>query len=111
MRSPTGALSRQEADRLHVFLHAVAFVAGFTVVFTLLGSAMGLIGHSLNIYLPMIQKMGALLLVLFALITLGLFRWLARTIEARIDIAPTRRRLRWSASATFSTGCSTPRSG
>jgi cytochrome c-type biogenesis protein len=86
VRSPAGALSRQEADRLHVFLHAVAFVAGFTAVFTLLGSAVGFLGHSLNVYLPVIQKLGALLLVLFALVTLGFFRWLAQTIQARTDI-------------------------
>lgn len=86
VRAPVGAFTAQEADRFHVFLHAVAFVAGFTVVFTLLGSAMGLIGYSLNLYLPLIQKMGALLLFLFALITLGLFRWLAATIQARTDL-------------------------
>jgi cytochrome c-type biogenesis protein len=76
----------QDAGRLVVFAHAVMFVLGFTVVFTLLGAAGGLLGRSLNQYLPFIQKVGALLLVLFALITMGVFSWLARTLRARYDL-------------------------
>lgn len=65
------------SSRLAVFLHALTFVAGFTVVFTLIGSAAGLIGQNLNSYLPMLQSIGAILLVIFGLVTLGVFRWLA----------------------------------
>jgi len=62
-------------SRLTVFLHALTFVIGFTAVFTLIGSAAGLIGQNLNRYLPMLQSIGALLLVIFGLVTLGVFRW------------------------------------
>ncbi len=64
------------SSRLAVFLHALTFVIGFTVVFTLIGSAAGLIGQNLNSYLPMLQNVGAILLVIFGLVTLGVFRWL-----------------------------------
>ena len=77
----------EEGSRLAVFLHALAFVAGFTVVFTLLGSAMGLMGRSLNFYLPAVQRIGAILLVLFGLVTLGVFRWLANTLSRNANLA------------------------
>jgi cytochrome c-type biogenesis protein len=74
------------ASRLHIFLHALAFVLGFGTVFTLLGSAAGLLGQSLNSYLPIIQQLGAIMLVIFALTTLGLFRWAGSQIRRRTDI-------------------------
>ncbi len=84
---PRAQASPVGAGRLHVFMHAVAFVAGFTVVFTLLGSAAGLLGHSLNQYLPVIQRLGAILLIVLGLATLGVFRWLSTSIQSRTDLA------------------------
>ncbi len=75
-----------DGSRLVVFLHALAFVAGFTLVFTLIGSAAGLIGQNLNHYLPAIQRAGAVLLVIFAFVTLGVFRWLVDQISTRTDL-------------------------
>lgn len=76
----------QPSSRLAVFLHALAFVVGFGAVFTLIGSAAGLLGQSLNSYLPYIQRFGALLLIIFALVTLGVFRWLVQRIEQRVNL-------------------------
>jgi cytochrome c-type biogenesis protein len=70
-----------------VFLHAFLFVFGFTLVFVLLGSAAGLLGRSLNPYMPLVQKLGAVLLTLFGLTTLGVFRWLVDRIQRRVDLA------------------------
>ena len=75
-----------QANRLTTFSHAVAFVLGFTVIFTLLGSAIGLLGRSLDPYMPVVQKLGAILLVIFALVTLGVFRWAADTISRRSSL-------------------------
>jgi len=69
--------------RLTVFLHALTFVIGFTAVFTLIGSAAGLIGQSLNLYLPTLQRVGAVLLVIFGLVTLGVFRWAVNVLRER----------------------------
>lgn len=74
------------AARRSVFLHAFFFVLGFTLIFTLLGSAAGLLGCSLNPYMPVIQKLGAVLLLIFGLATLGVFRWLANAIQRRFDV-------------------------
>jgi len=82
------------SGRLHVFLHSVAFVVGFSIVFTLLGSAFGLLGQSADQYsnntlgfsiTEALQKIGAVLLVVFALTTLGVFRWLVNVIDQRTD--------------------------
>ena len=76
----------EDVSRLTIFMHALFFVLGFTFVFTLLGSAAGLLGQSLNLYLPMIQRIGAVLLVIFGLTTLGVFRWLVDRISQMTDV-------------------------
>lgn len=76
-----------DVRRSVVFLHSVAFVLGFTVVFTLMGSAAGLIGRNLSFeLLQTLQRIGALLLVIFALVTLGFFAWLIRKISAATNL-------------------------
>lgn len=84
--APSRQPPRPTVSRVSTFSHAVAFVLGFTVVFTLLGSAFGLMGRSLNQYMPIVQKFGAILLVIFALITLGVFSFLAERLRAKTDI-------------------------
>lgn len=85
-RSVVMEKQRQSASRITVFTHALAFVLGFATVFTLIGSAAGLIGRNLNQYLPTVQAIGAILLVIFALVTLGIFRFLAKWISQVADI-------------------------
>lgn len=79
-------LAPKDVSRWVVFFHAVFFVIGFTLVFTVLGSAAGLLGRSLNQYMPVIQKLGAVLLVIFGLTTLGFFRWLVGQVERRSNM-------------------------
>ena len=69
-----------------IFLHAVAFVFGFGLVFTLLGSAAGLFGQRLTAYEDVLQRFGAILLVVFGLTTLGVFRWLVSRIRQSTDL-------------------------
>jgi len=63
-------------------LHSLAFVIGFGAIFTLLGSAAGLLGQNLNNYLPLIQRLGAVLLAIFGLTTLGIIGWIVNRIRA-----------------------------
>ncbi len=50
------------------FLHAFALVLGFTTVFTLLGASVGLLGgYALYDILPVVTRLGAILLIVFAL--------------------------------------------
>lgn len=75
-------VAEEEVKRSTIFLHSLSFVVGFAFVFTLLGSAAGLLGNSLLQYLPWIQRIGAILLLIFGLITLGVFRWLIDKITS-----------------------------
>lgn len=86
-RSTAQTHTLPQVNRWTTFFHALAFVLGFGIVFTLLGSAAGLLGQSLNPILPLIQRIGAILLVLFGLTTLGVFRYLVRQIEERTDVS------------------------
>ncbi len=45
---PNKVVSPARVTRSTTFLHAVSFVLGFGIVFTLLGSAAGLLGQSLR---------------------------------------------------------------
>lgn len=85
--SAAAAVSNESVPRLTILLHSVAFVIGFSVVFTLLGSAAGLLGRSLFQYQIILQKVGAVLLVIFGLATIGTFRWLANVISQQVDLA------------------------
>jgi len=58
----------QSINSRTTFLHALALVAGFTLVFTLLGASVGLLGNRvLEDFLPLIVRVGSVLLVVFAL--------------------------------------------
>ncbi len=85
--SPRPQTLAQVPPRSTTFLHALAFVLGFTLVFTGLGSAAAFVGQELNRYQEIIQRVGAVLLTVFALVTLGVFQWLAARIRARADLA------------------------
>ncbi len=64
------------------FFHSVTFVLGFALIFTLLGSMVGLVGRSLADLLPTIQKVGAVLLVIFGLVTMGSVQWILDRLRA-----------------------------
>ncbi|MEZ4637482.1 MAG: cytochrome c biogenesis protein CcdA [Caldilineaceae bacterium] len=84
---PKKTATSKPVSRSTTFLHAVAFVVGFGIVFTLIfGPLVVLLGHGLNQYLPLLQKFGAVLLFVFALVTLGVFRWLVNFISSRADL-------------------------
>ena len=73
--------------RSSTFFHSLAFVIGFGAVFTLLGSAAGLLGQNLNKYLPLIQQLGAILLTIFGLTTIGLLGWIVNRVQAKERLA------------------------
>lgn len=65
-------------SRVSVFLHSLAFVLGFSVIFTLLGVVAGAIGLTISDWL---QRVGAVLLLFLALTTMGVFRWLVEKLQ------------------------------
>lgn len=74
----------QATPRHVVFLHSLFFVLGFTIVFTLSGAAFGLFGRAID--QQFLMQVGAIVLTIFALATLGLFRLLVRVISEQVDL-------------------------
>lgn len=82
----TAAESATRGARLVTLAHAIAFVLGFGLVFVTLGSAAGLLGRVLAPLMPIIVRIGGLVLIVFGLHMSGLVAipWL--NLERRIDL-------------------------
>jgi cytochrome c-type biogenesis protein len=66
-----GAAVEGQATRLRLFVNSLAFVAGFTTVFVLLGALAGLVGYALQPYVPLLRQVGGVILVVLGLHTAG----------------------------------------
>jgi cytochrome c-type biogenesis protein len=66
--------------------HALLFVAGFSLVFVLLGATATALGRALNYYQVWLQRVGGVLIILFGLLCLGVFRVGLLTGERRIHL-------------------------
>lgn len=66
------ALQMPESPRLYTFLHALAFVLGFAVLFTLLGLSAGALGGVLYEQRDLLRQIAGVFLILFGLHTLSL---------------------------------------
>ena len=83
---PVSELSAPAARRV-ALRASLLFVAGFTVVFTLLGATASVIGTVLLRNLTLLTRVAGVLILIMGLGALGLFRlrWLQR--ELRVDLA------------------------
>src|SRR5258708_26672241 len=76
-----------ERRRGTAMLHALWFVAGFSLVFVLLGAGASAVGHLLRDYQVWLGRLGGVLLILFGVYLLGLFRPPLLMREWRIQLA------------------------
>src|SRR5574341_514191 len=83
-----GADGQLVGDRLKVVTHALMFVSGFTLVFTAVGASVGLVGFALLRNMPIVQKVGGIILVVLGLHTLRLITIpvLNRTFQADFSL-------------------------
>lgn len=84
-QTPADAAARV-AQRRKTVAHALAFVLGFTLVFTALGASVGLIGYALRDLLPYLQKAGGVILIAFGLHTMGVITLPFLYRERRVDV-------------------------
>lgn len=77
-------------DRRATFFHALAFILGFALIYTALGASVGLVGYILVDQLPLIQKAGGILLVVFGLHTMGIIQIPFLYREFRVEMQPRR---------------------
>ncbi len=70
--------------RLPIFLHALSFVIGFTLVFALWGAGAGLMGAALSAYLPLVRQISGILMIAFGVFLLAAIKipWL--NFESRL---------------------------
>ncbi|HEV7367184.1 MAG TPA: cytochrome c biogenesis CcdA family protein [Gemmatimonadales bacterium] len=74
------------ARRHQALLHALLFVAGFSLIFILLGASATALGRALNYYQIWLQRVGGVLIILFGLLCLGLFNLRLLSQERRLQL-------------------------
>ena len=77
--------SPSAVGRRPIFLHALSFVLGFTVVFSALGAITGLAGVVINPNSPVVQGVSGSLLILFGLFMLATQRFSWLNFERRLS--------------------------
>jgi len=82
-----GEAALSGTQRARTFVHGLAFVLGFTTVFTLLWIGVALVGSFAGEMVSWLQKIGGLLLVVLGMQMLGLIRipFLARELDLRLE--------------------------
>jgi cytochrome c-type biogenesis protein len=83
----TGMTLPEVTGRRRVALtHALLFVAGFSLVFILLGASATALGRALNYYQVWLQRVGGALIILFGLLCLGAFNLRLLSQERRLHL-------------------------
>ena len=79
-------LPEMSGRRRVALLHAFFFVAGFSLVFILLGASATALGRALNYYQIWLQRLGGLLIIGFGLVCLGVIKLDFLTQERRLHV-------------------------
>jgi cytochrome c-type biogenesis protein len=79
-----------DGRRRVALLHALLFVAGFSLVFILLGASATALGRALNYYQVWLQRVGGVLIIAFGLLCLGVVKseWLTRERRLHLEQKP-----------------------
>ncbi len=77
---------RGGTNRRAILVPALAFVAGFSVVFLMLGLSATLLGQMFQYYKIWIARVGGVLIILFGLHLLGVFRLMPLLRERRMQL-------------------------
>jgi cytochrome c-type biogenesis protein len=80
-----------DTNRLVTFSHGVAFVIGFSVVFILLGLGASALGSLLFDIRPILTKVGGIVVIIFGLHMIGIFRIPFLQYDTRRQTLPDRR--------------------
>lgn len=78
--------SHRASGRLPLFFHSLAFVAGFSTIFIILGTGAGFIGMTSGLNLMLLQKISGGMLIAFGLLLLA-SRWITwLNYEKRLNL-------------------------
>lgn len=79
-------LPEMSGRRRVALLHALCFVAGFSLVFIVLGASATALGRALNYYQIWLQRAGGVLIIAFGLVCLGVFKVGLLSQERRVHL-------------------------
>jgi cytochrome c-type biogenesis protein len=82
------AVSETTPSRWVTFGHALAFVLGFSLIFTALGAAVGLLGGLLTTHMPLLRRASGLLLIVLGLSVAGVLKIPFLSQERQIQWQP-----------------------
>jgi cytochrome c-type biogenesis protein len=74
------------SGRFYLFLNSILFVAGFSIVFIIMGLTVTMIGQVLKNYSGIVARIGGVIIIIFGLQYIGLFRIPFLNIEKRFSI-------------------------
>jgi cytochrome c-type biogenesis protein len=75
------------AERRALVLNALGFIAGFSLVFVVMGAAATVLGGWIAGYRGVVQKVGGVLIILFGLYLIGILRVPFLTRQVRLPLA------------------------
>jgi cytochrome c-type biogenesis protein len=79
-------LGEMTGRRRAALIHALLFVGGFSLIFILLGASATALGRALNYYQVWLQRIGGVLIILFGLLCLGIFKVSLLAQERRLQL-------------------------
>lgn len=79
-------LPEMSGRRRVALLHALCFVAGFSLIFILLGASATALGRALNHYQVWLQRVGGVLIIAFGLVCLGVVKLDLLNQERRLHL-------------------------
>lgn len=83
----TGMTAGEMTDRRrYALLHALCFVLGFTLIFLLLGAGASALGRGLKLHHEWLERGGGVLLILFGVISLGVFDIPMLRLDTRVHL-------------------------
>jgi cytochrome c-type biogenesis protein len=80
------SLEDANAQKRHVFLHALLFVLGFTLIFVVLGASATALGRALKAQQVWLTRGGGVLIIVFGLYCLGVLKLGALQAEKRVHL-------------------------
>ena len=79
-------LGEMTGRRRAALIHGLLFVGGFSLIFILLGASATALGRALNYYQVWLQRIGGVLIILFGLLCLGIFKVSLLAQERRLQL-------------------------
>ena len=80
-----GGVTAPTTSRTQIFVTSLAFVIGFSLVFVALGASATAVGKFMFARLPLLSKIAGVILIIFGLHTMGVFRLALLDTEKRVQ--------------------------